>query len=88
MHKLSFLGISRSPSPISKCLKWALSSYGSNVIAKCIGPISEHNTSELDLEDSERCFEHIDAFMSSVAFMSLLNKLDYIKNNTSLRTKE
>lgn len=38
-------------------------------IAKGIGPISEHNISELDLEDSERCFEHIDAFMSSVILL-------------------
>ncbi len=33
-------------------------------IAKAIGPVQCKDSSELDLEDSEGCFEYIDAFMS------------------------
>ncbi|ROI81897.1 hypothetical protein DPX16_22132 [Anabarilius grahami] len=35
-------------------------------IVKVIGPTPGKDTSELDLEDSEGCFEYIDALMSSV----------------------
>ncbi|KAL1277383.1 hypothetical protein QQF64_024056 [Cirrhinus molitorella] len=38
-------------------------------IAKVIGPVQGKNSSELDLEDSEGCFEYINAFMSSEALL-------------------
>lgn len=34
-------------------------------IAKVIGSTPRHGTSELDLEDSGLCFDHINTFMSS-----------------------
>ncbi len=38
-------------------------------IAKAIGPVQGKDSSELDLEDSEGCFEYINAFMSSESLL-------------------
>lgn len=38
-------------------------------IVKVIGPTPGKDTSELDLEDSEGCFEYIDALMSSKSLL-------------------
>ncbi|KAL0153940.1 hypothetical protein M9458_050749, partial [Cirrhinus mrigala] len=38
-------------------------------IAKVIGPVQGKDSSELDLEDSEGCFEYINAFMSSESLL-------------------
>ncbi len=40
-------------------------------IAKAIGPVQGKDSSELDLEDSEGCFEYIDAFMSSESLLDM-----------------
>lgn len=40
-------------------------------IAKIIGPIQGKDSSELDLEDSEGCFEYITAFMSSESLLEV-----------------